>query len=63
MILQASQLLATLSTTLFCGAAIYINVAEHPSRTDLDNRSAAAQWEASYKRVSGCRRLLRYWVS
>jgi hypothetical protein len=39
MILQASQFLATLSTTLFCGAAIYINVinvAEHPSRTDLD---------------------------
>ena len=50
MILQASQFLATLSTTLFCGAAIYINVAEHPSRTDLDNRSAAAQWAASYKR-------------
>ena len=51
MILQASQFLATLSTTLFCGAAIYINVAEHPSRTDLDNRSAAAQWAASYKRA------------
>ena len=52
MILQASQFLATLSTTLFCGAAIYINVAEHPSRTDLDNRSAAAQWAASYKRAT-----------
>ena len=52
MILQASQFLATLSTTLFCGAAIYINVAEHPSRIDLDSRSAAAQWAASYKRAS-----------
>ena len=52
MILQASQFLATLSTTLFCGAAIYINVAEHPSRIDLDSRSAAAQWAASYKRAT-----------
>jgi hypothetical protein len=39
MILQASQFLATLSTTLFCGA-------------DLDKRSAAAQWAASYKRAT-----------
>ena len=52
MILQASQFLATLSTTLFCGAAIYINVAEHASRADVDNRSAAAQWAASYKRAT-----------
>ena len=52
MILQASQFLATLSTTLFCGAAIYINVAEHPSRTNLDNQSAAAQWAASYQRAT-----------
>ena len=50
--LESMQFLATLSAALFCGAAIYINVAEQPSRTSLDSQSAAAQWAASYKRAT-----------
>jgi hypothetical protein len=50
--LETLQFLATLSTALFCGAAIYINVAEQPSRRSLDSHSAAAQWAASYKRAT-----------
>jgi hypothetical protein len=50
--LETLQFFATLTTALFCGAAIYINVAEQPSRRSLDSQSAAAQWAASYKRAT-----------
>lgn len=50
--LEALQFLAALSAALFAGAAIYINVAEHPARMDLDTRSAALQWAPSYKRAT-----------
>ena len=50
--LEALQFLATLCTALFAGAAIYINVAEHPARMDLATRSAALQWAPSYKRAT-----------
>jgi hypothetical protein len=48
--LETLQFLATLSAALFAGAAIYVNVAEHPARMGLDTRSAAMQWAPSYKR-------------
>jgi hypothetical protein len=46
------ELVATLSAALFAGAALYINVAEHPSRMDLETRMAALQWAPSYKRAT-----------
>lgn len=52
MILATFQFLATLSAALFAGAAIYINVAEHPARMALDTRSAAMQWTLSYRRAT-----------
>jgi hypothetical protein len=46
------EFLATLSTTLFCGAAIYINLVEHPARMSLDTKTAATVWAPSYKRAT-----------
>jgi len=50
--LQALEFIATFCAALFAGAALYINVVEHPSRMGLDTRIAAAQWAPSYKRAT-----------
>jgi Anthrone oxygenase len=50
--LQAFELLATFCAALFAGAALYINLVEHPSRMGLDTRAAATQWSPSYKRAT-----------
>lgn len=52
MMLQVFQIVATLAASLFAGAALYINVAEHPARMSLDTRMAAMQWAPSYKRAT-----------
>ena len=52
MILPALQFIATLSAALFAGAAIYINVAEHAARMEIDTQSAAVQWAPSYRRAT-----------
>jgi hypothetical protein len=46
------KFIATLAAALFAGAALYINVAEHPARMLLDTKSAAAQWAPSYHRAT-----------
>ena len=50
--LQALQFMATFAAVLFAGAALYINVAEHPARMGLETKMAALQWAPSYKRAT-----------
>jgi len=46
------EFVATFAAVLFAGAALYINVAEHPARMGLETRLAALQWAPSYKRAT-----------
>lgn len=46
------QFLATFSAALFAGAALYINLVEHPARMSCDTRTAALQWAPSYQRAT-----------
>jgi anthrone oxygenase-like protein len=46
------EFLATLAAGIFAGAALYINVAEHPARLLCETRAAALQWAPSYKRAT-----------
>lgn len=50
--IDALKFLAVVTGSLFAGAALYINVAEHPARMLLDTRSAVLQWALSYQRAT-----------
>lgn len=53
MTLQTSlEFIATLSCALFAGAALYINVVEHPARMSCGTEAAASQWAPSYARAT-----------
>ena len=45
-------LVAVLACTLFAGAAIYVNLVEHPARLSCGTEIAARQWAPSYKRAT-----------
>jgi Domain of unknown function (DUF1772) len=49
--LAVLQFVAVLSSAIFAGAAIYINVAEHPARMGCDTKTAITVWAPSYKRA------------
>jgi hypothetical protein len=51
--LQTSmEFIATLCCALFAGAALYINVVEHPARMACGTEAAATEWAPSYKRAT-----------
>src|SRR5438876_10073340 len=48
--LMLLELIATLCTGLFTGAAIYVNLVEHPARLETGTAAAVKQWRPSYRR-------------
>ena len=50
--LAVFQFVAALATALFAGAAIYINLVEHPARMGCSTEIAATVWAPSYKRAT-----------
>ena len=57
--LQTSmEFIATLSCALFAGAAVYINVVEHPARMSCGTEVATTEWAPSYERATWMQALL-----
>ena len=51
-IVPVIKFIAALSCTIFTGAAIYVNLVEHPARMGCDTKTAATVWAPSYKRAA-----------
>ena len=51
-VLEITDFIALLCSTLFTGAAIYVNLAEHPARMACGTELAAIEWVQSYKRAT-----------
>jgi hypothetical protein len=49
---DAAQIVATLAAGLFAGAALYVNVAEHPARMECGTTLAATVFGPSYRRAA-----------
>jgi uncharacterized membrane protein len=47
-----AELIATLSSGLFTGASVYINLVEHPARMETGIRPALTEFAPSYKRAT-----------
>jgi uncharacterized membrane protein len=47
-----AELIATLTSGLFAGAAVYINLVEHPARMQTGIRPALTEFAPSYKRAT-----------
>ena len=50
--IQFTQIIVTLAAGLFTGAAIYINLAEHPARMECGTELAVTVFGPSYKRAA-----------
>ena len=46
------ELIATLCAGLFAGAALYVNLVEHPARLETGTAPALRQWRPSYRRAT-----------
>jgi uncharacterized membrane protein len=66
------ELVATLASGIFAGAALYINVVEQPARLSCGIELAVAEWRPSYKRgtlmqaplalIGSLAALLSFWI-
>ena len=50
--MRAFQFVAILTATLFSGAAIYVNLVEHPARMECGTELAASVFGPSYRRAA-----------
>ena len=46
------EFLASITAAIFAGAALYINLVEHPARMTLATAVAASEWAPSYARAT-----------
>jgi uncharacterized membrane protein len=50
--LQLTQIVAVLASTLFAGAALYVSLVEHPARLSCGTELAVVEFGPSYKRAT-----------